>query len=78
MPLPTPPKDPDLGRLSSQLKILREDRGLTYEQLAERAGLSRRGVISMERGERTGNIRSWFRVAQALGVSFSELMSELD
>jgi transcriptional regulator with XRE-family HTH domain len=57
---------------------LREARGMTYEELAEVTGLSRRGVISLERGERNGNVRSWFRVAMALGVTMADFMSALD
>jgi transcriptional regulator with XRE-family HTH domain len=57
---------------------LRAERGLTYEQLAERSGLSRRGVIALERGERVGEVRTWFRVAQALGVTFSDFVSTLE
>jgi transcriptional regulator with XRE-family HTH domain len=41
------------------MKELREQRGFTCEQLAEAAGLNRRGVIAMERGERSGNVRSY-------------------
>jgi transcriptional regulator with XRE-family HTH domain len=78
VPVPPVATEPDLARLAAELKSLREARGLTYEQLAERAGLSRRGVISMERGERTGNVRSWFRVAQALETPLADLMSVLD
>lgn len=78
MPSPDLPADPDFGRLADRMRELREERGLTYEALAEATGLSRRGVISLERGERNGNVRSWFRVARALGVSMSEFMSALD
>lgn len=60
------------------MKELREARGMTYESLAEASGLSRRGVISLERGEREGTIRSWFRVARGLGVPIAELLSALD
>jgi transcriptional regulator with XRE-family HTH domain len=75
---PNLPEDPDFGRLADQLRTLREERGLTYEELAEATGLSRRGVISLERGERNGNVRSWYRLARALGVMPSELFSALD
>ena len=78
MPIATQPEDPDLGRLAARLKELRAEHGVTYEQLAEASGLSRRGVIALEQGERSGNLRSWYRVAAALGVPFSELMAALD
>jgi transcriptional regulator with XRE-family HTH domain len=60
------------------MQQLREVRGLTYEELAEAAGLSRRGVISLERGERNGNVGSWYKVAKALGANMADFMSALD
>lgn len=51
---------------------------MTYEELAEAAGLSRRGVISLERGERNGNVGSWYKVAKALGANMADFMSALD
>ncbi|HBS09591.1 MAG TPA: XRE family transcriptional regulator [Microbacterium sp.] len=70
--------DPDLSRLPANMKRLRAERGLTYEQLAEASGLSRRGVISLERAERMGTVATWVRIARALGVSASEFFSVLD
>lgn len=60
------------------MRTLREAKGLTYEQLAEATGLSRRGVISLERGERNGNVRSWYRIATALDSPFGDFMGVLD
>jgi transcriptional regulator with XRE-family HTH domain len=76
--LPPLPVDPDFGRLAAKLEELRDARGLTYEELAEASGLSRRGIISLERGERHGNVGTWFKVANALGVKFGDLMAVLD
>ncbi len=73
-----PAPEPDLTRLAQRMADLRAERGMTYEQLAERSGLSRRGVIALERGERVGEVRTWFRVALALGVTFSDFVSTLD
>lgn len=67
-----------MARLGRRLAELRAERGMTFEELAEASGLSRRGVIGMERGERTGNVRSWYKVSRALDVTMADLMSELD
>jgi putative transcriptional regulator len=69
---------PDYRRLAVRMQALREESGLTYEQLAEATGLSRRGVIALERGERNGNVGSWFKVAKALGITMGEFMAVLD
>ncbi|MEN2742503.1 helix-turn-helix transcriptional regulator [Microbacterium sp. X-17] len=78
MPTSAPPPEPALGRLAVRMAELRRQRGLTYEQLAEASGLSRRGVIALERGERAGEMRSWYLVARALDVSFGDFVGVLD
>lgn len=72
-----PPFEPDVTALRARLAELREQRGLTYEQLAERSGLGRRSVIALETGERDGSLASWYRVARGLGVPVSELLDVL-
>ncbi|MEZ3156674.1 helix-turn-helix transcriptional regulator [Microbacterium sp. BWR-S6Y] len=70
--------EPDVSRLARRLKELRADRGLTYEQLAEASGLSRRGVIALETGERGGTVATWYKVSHALGVTSAEFFGTLD
>lgn len=72
------PAEPALERLAQEMKRLRAAQGLTYEQLAELSGLSRRGVIALERGERVGGVGTWVKVASALGATSSEFFSVLD
>ncbi len=78
MPLPPPPVDPDIARLAEAMRRRRAAVGLTYEQLAERTGMSRRGVIEYEQGRTNGTLRHWFRIASALGTTFSEFVRVLD
>lgn len=70
--------EPDVARLARRMKELRADRGLTYEQLAEASGLSRRGVIALETGERGGAVTTWYKVARALGATSAEFFGVLD
>ena len=51
---------------------------LSQEELAERAGLHRTYVGSVERGERNVALINVDRLARALGLSASELMSEAE
>jgi len=60
------------------MRELRAASGLTYEELAERTGMSRRGVISYEQGQTNGTMRHWYRIARALDVPFSEFVRALD
>ncbi|HEX8035017.1 MAG TPA: tetratricopeptide repeat protein [Ktedonobacterales bacterium] len=67
---PSPSSPPLFGVL---LRGHRHAAGLTQAELAERAGLSWRGVISLERGERRSPHRDTVaRLAAALGLSDTE------
>lgn len=60
------------------MRDLRAASGLTYEQLAERTGMSRRGIIAYEQGHTNGTLRHWYRISRALGVTFSDFVRALD
>lgn len=61
---------------SENLRAARLRKGITQEELADLAGLHRTYVGSAERGERNVTLESVERLAQALGVSSSELLSK--
>ena len=60
------------------MKLRRAEIQMTYDELAERTGMSRRSVIDYEQGRSNGTLLHWYRIAAALGVEFSDLMSALD
>jgi predicted transcriptional regulator len=53
---------------------IRQDRGLTQEQLAERSGFSQQYISGLEQGRRNLTIVSIYELATALGVSHMELV----
>lgn len=61
-------------KFAENLRQLREDRGLTQEELAEKANLHRTYVGSVERGERNVTIDSMQRLADALDVPVWSLL----
>lgn len=68
MRTPTPlPVRRALGTIGTQLAIWRRLRGLTAEQVADRAGVSRGTVVALETG-RGASLENALRVARALGV----------
>ena len=56
------------------VKRIRQDRGLTQEQLAERSGFSQQYISGLEQGRRNPTIVSIYELATALGVSHMELV----
>jgi len=57
------------------VKRIRQDRGLTQEELAERSGFSQQYISGLEQGRRNPTIVSIYELATALGVSHMELVS---
>jgi len=60
---------------ASNLRRLRLATGFSQEALAERAGLHRTYVSSIERAERNVSLENIFRLADALGVDARELLA---
>lgn len=71
-PLP----DPCCVEFGRRLRRLRQDRGLSQEQLANLAQLDRTYVSSCEAGRRNATIKTIERFAEALNVDPAALVSD--
>lgn len=67
-----------LSGFGRRLRILRLERGLSQEGLADRAALHRTYVGGIERGERNVSLLNIVAIAAALGVKVAELLAEVD
>ena len=56
------------------VKRVRQDKGLTQEELADRSGFSQQYISGLEQGRRNPTIVSIYELATALGVSHMELV----
>ena len=65
-----------IQRFGKQLQRLRTRRGLTQEQLAVTAGLSRTFLTRLELGQHDPSLGTLVRLAKALRVSVAELLGE--
>lgn len=58
-----------MAELGDRLRTLRETRGLTQAELAERNGLARTSITNIERGRQNLPVDRLFMLALTLGVS---------
>jgi transcriptional regulator with XRE-family HTH domain len=65
----------DMRKLvGSNVQRIRQEKGLTQEQLAETSGFSQQYISGLERGRRNPTIVSLYELAVALGVSHMDLV----
>lgn len=61
--------------LAANIRRLRTATGLSQEALADRSGLHRTYISSIERGKRNVSLENIFLIASALGVEASDLLA---
>jgi len=67
-----------VGRFGAILKAERLKRNLSQEALAELSGLSRNYVSSIERGMASPSLGTLEKLAKALGLSLTKLVSKYE
>ena len=58
-----------------RLKVLRAERDWTQADLAEKAGISRQAVISIEKYKYTPSLELAFKIAGVFGVPITDVFS---
>ena len=57
----------------NRIKVLRAERDWTQADLADRVGISRQAVISIEKYKYTPSLELAFKIAEVFGVSIDEV-----
>lgn len=65
-----------LKELGERVRMFRRAEGMSQEELAERTGLHRTYVGSVERGERNVSIKNLWALADSLGISVATLIGD--
>ena len=82
MPLSPQIPDPNFEALRLKLSQLRHERKWSYDELAERTGISRRGLIAIEVNSGTrpsrGSLETWYRIAHAFDIPLGDLLAPLE
>ena len=80
MPIASPRHayDPALVALGAAIRAARRERGVSQEELADRAKLDRSYMSSIERGQQNPGIVLILRVATALDMTATELFAEAE
>jgi transcriptional regulator with XRE-family HTH domain len=68
----------DTVSLGNRIQHFREQRGLTQEELATQTGISLKHISVLERGLKEPRLATFLNIAEALGVTPNELLSETD
>lgn len=78
MPPDSHPRASVLQHVSQNVRRLRHAAAMSQSALAERSGVSRRMLVAIEAGEKNVSLGTLDRVAEALGVVFSDLIRAPD
>lgn len=67
--------EPDLSRLPAIFRERRAVSGLSFDQLAERSGISRRTLINISTGKYRGDLKTWMILARTWGMTLDGLLA---
>lgn len=67
--------DPDLSQLRAIFNTRREQSGLTFDELADRSGLSRQTLQNVSSGRTYGDLLTWLRLSRAFRIGMDDLLA---
>lgn len=61
--------------MKNRIKVLRAERDMTQEQLAELVGVTRNTIISIEKDKYCPSLKLGFRIANIFGIGIDEIFT---
>ncbi|MBO5042209.1 MAG: helix-turn-helix transcriptional regulator [Clostridia bacterium] len=68
----------DASKIGLVIQTCREEKRLSQEVVSGLAGIGRTHLSAIERGQRKPTLETFFRIAEALDISPSELMKKVE
>ena len=68
----------DTNKVGAVIQAVREEKGLSQEVVSGLAGIGRTHLSAIERGIRKPTLETFFKIAEALDMSASELMKRIE
>lgn len=65
-----------MKKFGEKLRTLRQQRGLSQNQLGDRLGVTRNYISRMERGEKIPNVAMLLKIARLFDVSLDQLAKD--
>ncbi len=62
-------------KIGEKIRLLRKEKGLTQEKLAEMAKIDPKSIIDIENGKRNPTLKTITKIAAALKTSISNLLN---
>ena len=66
------------SKVGAVIQAVREEKGLSQEVVSGLAGIGRTHLSAIERGVRKPTLDTFFKIAEALDMSASELMKRIE
>jgi putative transcriptional regulator len=64
--------------MKNRIRVLRAERDMTQEQLADLVGVTRNTIISTEKGKYCPSIKLGYRIARVFGVCIDDVFTYED
>ena len=68
----------ETSKVGIVIQAVREEKGLSQEVVSGLAGIGRTHLSAIERGARKPTLDTFFKIAEALDMSASELMKRIE
>lgn len=70
--------DQSLSNLGPRIKALRQEQGLTLQEVSERSGVAVSTLSKIENGHLSGTVNTMLKIARGLGLLFDQLLEPED